>query len=124
MPNITVGASGIEKLLYNLNPHKASGPDKIKPIILKTLSAELSPILQVLFQKTLEEGSLPSQWKSANIAPIFKKGERSIPSNYRPISLTCVLCKVLQHVVSSSIVKHFTNHGILYDLQHGFREKK
>ena len=65
MPDITVGKNGIEKLLSNLNPHKACGPDKIKPIILKTLSTELSPILEVLFQKSLEEGSLPSQWKSA-----------------------------------------------------------
>lgn len=88
MPGITVGTNGIEKLLSNLNPHKASGPDKIKPIILKTLSAELSPILQVLFNKSLKEGSIPSQWKTAFVAPIFKKGERSNPSNYRPISLT------------------------------------
>ena len=104
MPDILVGQKGIEKLLNNLNPHKASGPDKIKPIILKTLSTELSPILEVLFQKSLKEGSLPSQWKSAFVAPIYKKGERSNPSNYRPISLTCVLCKVLEHIVSSSIV--------------------
>ena len=124
MPDIEVGRNGIEKLLSKLNPHKASGPDKIKPIILKTLSTELSPILEVLFQKSLEEGSLPSQWKSAYVSPIFKKGEKSNPENYRPISLTCVLCKVLEHVVSSSIVKHFTNHNILYDLQHGFREKR
>ena len=123
MPDITVSTKGIEKLLNNLNPHKASGPDKIKPIILKTLSVELSPILQMLFQKSLREGCLPSQWKSAYVAPIFKKGERSTPSNYRPISLTCVLCKVLEHIVSSSMVKHFTNHGVLYELQRGYREK-
>ena len=124
MPDIKIGKAGVEKLLDNLNPHKACGPDKIKPMILKTLSAELSPILEVIFQKSLEEGSLPSQWKSAYVAPIFKKGDRSQPVNYRPISLTCVLCKVLEHIVSSSMVKHFTNHGILYDLQHGFREKR
>ena len=124
MPDIHISSKGIQKLLSNLNPHKACGPDQIKPIVLKTLSQELSPILEVLFQKSLHEGSLPSEWKKANVSPIFKKGDRSCPANYRPISLTCVLCKTLEHIISSSIVKHFTNQGSLYHLQHGFREKR
>jgi hypothetical protein len=84
MPDIQIGAKGIEKLLNNLNPYKACGTDKIKPIVLNTLSKELSPILEVIFQKSTDEGSLPSQWKSAHVAPIFKKGDRSVPVNYRP----------------------------------------
>ena len=55
---------------------------------------------------------------------IFKKVDRSDPGNYKPISLTCVLCKYLEHIVASSVSKHFTNSNILYDLQHGFREKR
>jgi len=124
MPDITISSKGIEKLLKNLSPHKACGPDKIKPIIVKSLATEIAPILQVIFQKSLEEGSLPSQWKTAFVAPIFKKGDRSNPANYRPISLTCVLCKVMEHIISSSIVKHFTEQDVLYHLQHGFREKR
>ena len=110
--------------MVNLNPHKASGPDMIKPLILKTLATELSPILEILFQKSIEEGDIPNQWKSANVAPIYKKGDRSNPANYRPISLTCVLCKTLEHIVASSFTKHFTNLDILYHLKHGFREKR
>ena len=124
MPDISISAEGIDKLLLGLNPHKAAGPDKLKPIILQTLHEELSPILQLIFQKSLDNGKLPDIWKEANVSPIFKKGDKADPSNYRPISLTCVLCKVQEHIVASSLSKHFTELNILYELQHGFRERR
>ena len=124
MPDIHISVQGIEKLLKSLNPHKAAGPDKLKPIVLQTLHKELAPILQVIYQRSLNTGKLPSIWKEANVSPIFKKGDKTDPSNYRPISLTCVLCKVLEHVVASGISKHFTDQHILFELQHGFREKR
>ena len=102
MPDISIAAEGIDKLLVGLNPHKAAGPDKFKPIVLQTLHKELAPILQFIFQRSLDTGKLPDIWKEANVSPIFKKGEKSDPSNYRPISLTCVLCKVLEHIVAST----------------------
>ena len=124
MPDISIAAEGIDTLLVGLNPHKAAGPDKFKPIVLQTLHNELAPILQLIFQRSLDTGKLPDIWKEANVPPIFKQGEKSDPSNYRPISLTCVICKVLEHIVASSVAKHFTELDILYDLQHGFREKR
>ena len=124
MPDISIAAEGINKLLVGLNPHKAAGPDKFKPIVLQTLHKELASILQLFFQRSLDTGKLPDIWKEANVSPIFKKREKSDPSNYRPISLTCVLCKVLEHIVASSVAKHFTELDKLYDLQHGFREKR
>ena len=124
MPDIQVSSNGIEKLLKGLNPHKAAGPDQLKPIVLQTLHKELAPILKLIFQKSLDTGRLPSIWKKANVSPIFKKGDKTEPANYRPISLTCVLCKVLEHVVASGISKHFTEQNILSELQHGFREKR
>ena len=125
MPDISIAAEGIDKLLVGLNPHKTAGPDKFKPIVLQTLHKELAPILYLIFQRSLDTGKLPDILKEANVSPIFKKGEKSGPSNYRPgpISLTCVLCKVLEHIVASSVAKHFTELDILYDLQHGFREE-
>ena len=122
MPEIQISVKGIEKLLKSLNPHKAVGPDRFKPIIQQTLHAELAPILQVIFQKSLDSGKLPHIWKEANVSPIFKKGDMSDPANYRPISLTCVLCKVL--IVASNLTKHLANSNILFELQHGFREKR
>ena len=107
-----------------LNPHRAAGPDQFKPIVLQTLHAELTPILQVIFQKSLDSGKLPYIWKAANVSPIFKKGDKSDPKYYHLISLTCVLCKVLEHIVASNLTKHLANSNVLFELQHGFRETR
>ena len=107
-----------------LNPHKAAGPDQFKPIILQTLHAKLAPIMQAIFQTSLDSGKLPHIWKEANVSPIFKKGDKPDPANYRQISFTCVLCKVLEHIVASNLTKHLANSNILFELQHGFREKR
>lgn len=124
MPDIEISTPGIEKLLSNLDPHKAAGPDQIRPIILKNVCKEISPFLQILFSKCLKSGATPQPWRMANVVPIYKKGQKSDPANYRPISLTCILCKTLEHIVSSSIAKHFTRSNLFYELQHGFREKR
>ena len=79
---------------------------------------------QVLFQLSLDSGTLPQDRVTANVSPLFKKGDRTKPANYRPISLTCILCKTLEHIVTYNLVKHFTSNNILYDLWHGFREKR
>ena len=70
MLGITVTCKGMKKLLSNLNPHKAAGPDQIKLIIRNNLSTPLSPILKHLFQKSLESEILPLIWKDANVAPV------------------------------------------------------
>ena len=124
MPDLKISVNGIIKLLQGFKPDKAPGPDQIRPLLLQKLCLEIAPILQVIFSKSLEEGSLPSDWLKANVSPIFKKGEKSSPANYRPISLTCILCKIFEHIVASNVVKHFDENQILYDLQHGFRSKR
>jgi hypothetical protein len=107
----------------DLKPHKAPGPDKIPTRLLKLASAELSPGLANLFQLSLDQGQIPLDWKTALVSPVFKKGNRSPPSNYRPISLTSVSCKVLEHIIFSNILSHLYSHNILSDYQHGFRKK-
>ena len=119
MPDISISA-GIDKLLVCLNPLKAAGPDKFKPIVLQTLHKELAPSLQLIFQRSIDTETIPDIWKEANVSPIYKKGEESEPSNYRPISLTCVLCKIFERSVASSLAKHFTELDIFYEMQHGF----
>ena len=124
MPDIEISLNGLLKLLKNLKPGKAAGPDKLKPLLLKELRDEIAPIIKVIFEKSLQTGKLPSEWVTANVMPVFKKGDKSLVANYRPISLTCILCKVLEHILASNIVKHLDTQGIMYDLQHGFREKR
>ena len=91
---------------------------------MKELRDILAPVIQVIFQVSLDSGKVPSDWNNANVCPIFKKGEKCEPANYRPISLTCVLCKLLEHIVASNVVGHLDTNDILYDLQHGFRSKR
>ena len=124
MKPLTLSTNGILKLLKDLNPHKAAGPDHIKPLVLKELRDVLAPVIHIILQTSMDTGRVPSDWKNANVCPIFKKGDKCEPSNYRPISLTCVLCKLLEHIVASNLIGHLDNNGILYDLQHGFRSKR
>ena len=121
---IIVNPLGIKKLLKNLNPNKAIGPDNIPGQFLKLFADDLADILSVLFQASLDQGILPTDWKVANIVPLFKKGNKSLPENYRPISLTCLTCKILEHVVFSSVMSHFEKYNVLDDAQHGFRKKR
>ena len=72
----------------------------------------------------LRERKLPTDWCKAHVTPIYKKGEKSLAYHFRPISLTCILCKVLEHILASNIVRHLDGQGLMYDLQHGFREKR
>ncbi len=124
IPDLHISANGIQKLLSNLNASKASGPDSIPARILKQFSIEITPLLTKIFTKSLTESQLPSDWLKANISPVFKKGDRSDTSNYRPISLTCISCKIFEHILHSHIMKHLDDQNILNNLQHGFRARR
>ena len=118
---LVVNVKGVEKLLQEINPSKASDPDQVPCRILRELSVELAPVLTVIFTQSLETGMLPSPWCTAYVTPVFKKGSTCQPENYRPVSLTCVTCKVLEHIICSHIRAHLDKHGILSRLQRGFR---
>ena len=123
MPNITLSTPGIHKLLANLNLHKGTGPHLIPPTVLKELSHDISPILEIIFNISLQTGQVPNDWKEANIAPIFKKGDKHSPSNYRPVSLNSIIAKCMEHILVSKMMKHLELNNILHPLQHGFRKK-
>ena len=120
---LVIRDEGVAKLLAGLNPSKASGPDEIPCRLLKELAHELAPIFSSLFRQSLKSGNLPSSWLTAWISPVFKKGPRCEPENYRPVSLTCVMCKVFEHILCTHIRSHLDRHGILTEFNHGFRKK-
>ena len=124
MPKINVTQKGVLKLLTDLDPHKALGPDAIKPVILKECAYEIAPIFTRLFNMSLQNGTIPSDWSQAFVTPIFKKGEKFKASNYRPVSLTCIACKLLEHIVVSNILDHLDIQDILVENQHGFRSRR
>ena len=123
MEDIVVTKEGVTKLLKGLNPSKALGPDELHPRVLKELATELGPIFAHLFQQSIDSGDIPKEWTLANISPLFKKGDRSLACNYRPVSLTCVPCKLLEHIVCSNIMAHLDEHQLLSDKQHAFRKR-
>ena len=124
MNDIYITENGVIKLLKDLNPHKASGPDQIPTRLLKLCASELAPAIVRVFQTSLDSGTVPSDWKETLITPLFKKGERNVASNYRPVSHTSVVSKILEHIVHSSIVRHPDHYKILTECQCGFRSRR
>lgn len=110
--------------LTSLNSQKASGPDGIPPLFLKENATQIAPILTDIYQDSINNGVVPAKWKEANVCAIFKKGKKSDLVNYRPISLTCVASKILEHIGHRDLMKHLEMHGILIDNQHGFHAKQ
>ena len=118
---ITIDERGVLKLINNLKVNKAAGPDGIPNKFLKACAEEVAPVLTNIFQQSLNTGQLPQDWKNANVTPIFKKGDKHAPQNYRPVSLTSICCKFLEHIICRHILSHLEHHNILTNLQHGFR---
>ena len=93
---------------------------------LKEVATEISPALTLPFNASILQSIIPTDWKEALINPIYKKGknDRGISENYRPISLTSVTCKLLEHIIHSNIIKHLEANAIFSDTQHGFRKRR
>ena len=124
MGDITVDPKGVAKLLDGLNVHKASGPDGLNARVLKECSNDISPILALIYNESLARGDLPDEWRQANVSPVFKKGEKYDAANYRPVSLTCICFKTLEHILASNINKRLALDSILADCQHGFQSQR
>ena len=122
MNDIAVSKDGVIKLLKGLNPSKALGPDELQSRVLEELATELGPVLAHLFQQSINTSEIPKECHLQISAPFFEKNDRSLACNYRPVSLICVPCKLLEHIVCSNIMAHLNEYKPLSDRQHAFRK--
>lgn len=120
MLDVVITESIVLGKLQCLDANKAPGVDNIaNKFLIETASTIARPVT-LLFNKSMDTGCLPKVWTQSNVTPIFKAGNRSDPSNYRPVSLTSVLCKILERIIKEHIVDFLSKYNILNDLQHGF----
>ena len=98
----------IYEKLNNLKVAKSPGPDHIHPRVLYELRYELILPLKILFETSYKLNQLPSDWKTGHITAIFKKGNKCDPSNYRPISLTSIICKIMESIIRDHIMEFFS----------------
>ena len=123
MGDIVFSQTGVLKLLANLNPSKSAGPDAISSRCLRDLATEITGMLTYNFQQSFNRGSIPKDWSTAMVVPVHKKSNKDNLENYRPISLTCLCCKTMEHIVLSQLNDHLSRNNILSSLQHGFRAR-
>lgn len=110
----------VRKVLANLQVDKAPGPDGISPLILSQASYVLARPICIIFKRSLQSGEVPDEWRQAVVTPIYKKGCRSDASNYRPVSLTSIVCKCMERLVRDRIMAHLQANKLICKEQHGF----
>ncbi|KAK4823236.1 hypothetical protein QYF61_000096 [Mycteria americana] len=108
--------------LHHLDTHKSMGPDEIHLRVLKELAEELTKRLSIIYQQSWPTGEVPADWRLVNVTPIFKKGWKEDRGNYRPVSLTSVLGKLMEQIILSAITRHVENNQGIKPSQHGFRK--
>ena len=114
----------VKELLNSINIYKSGGPDNVHPKLLKGLSSNANFVkaIYMLFKKCIDTGQIPSIWKTAHVTALHKKGLKCDVENYRPISLTCILCKLFEKIIRKHIMNHFE--PFASNVQHGFLNGK
>ena len=120
LDNITTTNEDIVKAINCIKSNSAPGPDEIPALLLKECKNEIAPALSILWQKSIDTGEIPSKLLTQSIIPIFKKDNRSLPANYRPISLTSHLIKLFERILRAKITEHLITFNLITAHQHGF----
>jgi Reverse transcriptase (RNA-dependent DNA polymerase) len=120
LEQIQVDQDRVRKKLRELKPGSAPGPDGIGALLLKELAEQVVGPLTTIYKASLSSGEVPDDWRRAHVTPIHKKGSKSDPANYRPVSLTSVSCKVLESIIRDELVSHMTDNGLIKESQHRF----
>ncbi len=124
LEKVTVTEKAVREKIRNLKPFSAAGPDGIGPQLLQEVREEVIPALTAIFKQSLSTGEVPEDWKRANVTPIFKKGKKTDPGNYRPVSLTSICCRILESIIRDSLMDHLLRNDLLANSQHGFMPNK
>ena len=119
-PGVKFTIEDVIDKLRGLKPDKSPGIDSIHPYVLRECAEVMAIPLYHIYQKSMEEGVVPEDWRQARVVPIFKKGSKSKASNYRPVSLTSVPCKVMESLVRDAVLDHVNINNLLSAEQHGF----
>ena len=120
LSDINFNIDGVYRILHNLKAKSSKGPDGYSAMFIKNLASSIAFPLTILFNESFCAGIIPSVWKQALIIPSFKKGLASDPNNYRPISLTCICCKVMESVVKEQTLTFLLKNNKITKQQHGF----
>jgi len=116
----TVTEEDIYKRLLRLKVNKSPGPDLIHlRVLFETSNVSARPLF-LIFKRSLQTGIIPVDWKLAEVTAVHKKGPESYSSNYRPISLTSVCCKLLESLIRDHNMKHLLDNNLLSNKQYGF----
>ncbi|CAH2108818.1 unnamed protein product [Euphydryas editha] len=116
--DIKISNDKVQAAIKDLKEDTSPGPDEIPVLILK--KCDITERLVHLMQTSYDTGILPKLWKTATVIPVFKKGDKLEPRNYRPISLTSVVCKVMEKIIVKHIRQFLSRHQIIGQQQHGF----
>ena len=118
--DLSITTEMIAEEIKQLNINKSCCPDELHPRMLKELINIISRPVALLLNESISQGVVPVEWKKAFVSPIYKKGLRNRAENYRPISLTSIVCKLLETYIKRLVMKHLLNHKLLSPKQHGF----
>ena len=110
----------VKKLLNELKTCKSQGPDGLHPRLLHELANEIYLPLSIIFEASMKSIKIPKQWKIARVSAIHKKGNRKLASNYRPVSITSIVCRVLETIIRNFMVEFLVSNDLLSDFQFGF----
>ena len=116
----TISVQTLESLLKKMDANKSPSPDGYHPYFIKEIAEYISKPLCIIFRNSILYGKIPTQWKEARVSAIYKKGNKKLASNYRPVSITSILCRIMETIIRNQIVEYMQYENLFSIFQFGF----